>query len=500
MDVKFIQMKNKKKMIIWGASGLSHDASISVIKNGEIVFASSSERYSRIKNDKNFNQELIDDCLSFGHPDIICWYENPNYKFLRKLLVDKRWSRYNPNQVFKKYGINANLTYVDHHESHLCASLYTCPREKCENSLGIVVDSVGEFKTLSVWDIKEFKYECIYSKTYPNSLGLFYSSITDMIGLKAQEEEYIMMGMAAYGTKASDKYYNFFRNNFFDENDDLVVDLRKGCRRLFSEYELEFEKFEIAKAAQEIYEEIITNIVKKYLTITGNNNLIMSGGCALNCTANSKLLSLVDDMWIFPNPGDSGSSLGAALAYYGKRIILENMYFGKNANTNVDINDVVNHLSEHKIAGVIYGRSEFGPRAFGHRSILADPRVENIKDIVNTVKGREKFRPFAPMILENHFNDIFDNRTNSNVYPYMQYTFKCKYPEKYPGIVHVDGTSRVQTVNNHFPFAYELLMKWYDLTGCPMLLNTSLNVKGFPLLNGTADMKEFEESPIKIYE
>jgi carbamoyltransferase len=489
----------KNNQLIWGASGLSHDSSISIIKNGEIVFASSSERYSRIKNDKDFHQDLIADCLEYGMPDIICWYENPNKKFLRKLIIDRRWSRYHPKKIFKSYGIQCDIINVDHHISHLCASLYTSPWESTDSTLGIVVDSVGEFKTLSVWDINEGKYKCIHSNTYPNSLGLFYSSITDLLGLKAQEEEYIMMGMSAYGTDGSKKYYEFFKQNLFDSNNNLVVDLRRGCRSIFSKEEVEKNKFEIAKAAQEIYEDVIIDVVKKYINKTKYKKVIMSGGCALNCTANSKILSLVDDMWIFPNPGDSGSSLGAALAYYGNNIQLENMYLGKDSNSDIDVSDLVNHIKNHKMVGVIYGKAEFGPRAFGHRSILADPRIHDIKDIVNEVKGREKFRPFAPMILEEDFNEYFYNIGKSTSYPYMQYTFKCKFPEKYPGVIHIDGTSRVQTVNYKNKFVYEILQKWKSETGCPMLLNTSLNIKGKPLLNTNKDSAEFKYLNLKIY-
>jgi carbamoyltransferase len=489
----------KNNQIIWGASGLSHDASISVIKNGKIMFASSSERYSRIKNDKNFNPEMIQDCLEFGMPNIICWYENPTIKFLRKLLIDHRWSRYDVGEVFSSCGINCKILYIDHHISHLCAGLYTCPWDSYNQTLGVVVDSVGEFKTLSVWDINEGKYKCIHSNLYPNSLGLFYSSITDLLGLKAQEEEYIMMGMAAYGNEYSKKYYDFFKQNFFDSENNLIVDLRRGCRSIFFKEEIEKNRFQIAKAAQEIYEDVITNILRKYINKTGHKKLIMSGGCALNCTANSKILSLVDDMWIFPNPGDSGSSLGSALAYYGNNIELENMYLGKDAKSEIDVGDLVNHIKEHKMAGVIYGKAEFGPRAFGHRSILADPRIHDIKDIVNEVKGREKFRPFAPMILEEDFNEYFYNIGKSTSYPYMQYTFKCKFPEKYPGIIHIDGTSRVQTVNYKNKFIYEILKKWKYETGCPMLLNTSLNIKGKPLLNTDNDSVEFKNLNIKIY-
>jgi len=488
-------MENK---IIWGASGLSHDAALSVIKDGKLVFASSSERYSRVKNDLNFDPLLIRDALEFGKPDVIVWYEKPFKKFLRRLVVDKLWQPYSVKDVFKKHEVQAPIQYVDHHLSHLCASLYTAPFNT-DKTLGLVVDSVGEFDTLTVWDIDNGKYKCIDKRKYPNSLGLFYSSITDLLGLKAQEEEYIMMGMAAYGTNNYKKYYNFFLENLFDNDCNLVIDLRRGCRGLLTKEEVEANKFDIALAAQKIYEDIVVDITKEYLAKTGYKKLILSGGCALNCTANTFLLELVDDMWIFPNPGDSGSAVGAALAYYNQPVEMRNLYLGHDAQSSVDIDELVNYLDTNKMAGVIYGKAEFGPRALGHRSILADPRVHNIKDIVNEVKGREKFRPFAPIVLKEHFNEIFYNKGTSDSYPYMQYTHMCKRPDVYPGIVHVDGSSRVQTVDVNTPFIHQVLKKWYDKTGCPILLNTSLNIKGRPLLNSREDIKEFGHTKLKIF-
>lgn len=494
-----------KSQIIWGASGLSHDAAISVLKDGEIVFASSSERYSRIKNDKNFHSALVLDCLQYGQPDVVVWYESPLKKFLRRLVIDKRWQYYSVKNVFAQFGIKAPVKYVDHHISHLCGSLYTAPWENVNNTLGLVVDSVGEFKTLSVWDIKDRNnYKCIHSQYYPNSLGLFYSSITDMLGLKAQEEEYIMMGMASYGDSSESegmRFYNYFFETLFDSKGNLIVDLRRGCRGLVADM-VNGEGgnlFDIAWAAQKTYETIILHKVQKYLLKTGYKKLVMSGGCALNCTANTHIHRLVDDMWIFPNPGDAGSSLGAALSYYGNSVKLKNMCLGHDAGSNIDTDELVNYINTNKIVGVIHGRAEFGPRAFGHRSILADPRVPNIKDIVNEVKGREKFRPFAPMVLQEHFNDIFEGVNSNTYYPYMQFTFNCKKPELYPGIIHVDNSSRVQTVNSDQPFVYEVLQKWYKLTGCPVLLNTSLNVKGKPLLNDISDISEFSHKLLKIY-
>jgi len=488
----------RKQQVIWGASGLSHDAALAVISNGKLVFASSSERYSRIKNDPNFNIELIADALQYGEPDVIVWYEKPFKKFVRRLVVDKLWEPYSVARTFEMYGVKAPIQYVDHHVSHLCASLYTAPFNT-DKTLGLVVDSVGEFKTLSVWDIDNGKYKCIHSRNYPNSLGLFYSSITQLLGLKPQEEEYIMMGMAAFGTSNWQKYYKFFLENLFDEDCNLVLDLRRGCRGLIPQDEIEANKFDIALAAQKIYEDIVVDIATEYLNKTGYKKLVFSGGCALNCTANSFLLELVDEMHIFPNPGDSGSAVGAALAYLNESVEFRNLYLGHDAETNIDIDELVNYLDTNKMAGVIFGKAEFGPRALGHRSILADPRVHNIKDIVNEVKGREKFRPFAPMILKEHFNDNFFNKGKTDSYPYMQFTHICKRPDLYPGIVHVDGSSRIQTVDVDTPFAHQLLTKWYAKTGCPILLNTSLNVKGKPLINSKVQAKEFSHTNLKIF-
>lgn len=476
--------------IIWGISGYSHDAAISVIKNDELVFASSSERFSRIKNDPSFSKELINYALQYGSPDNIVWYENPYKKFLRKLIIDKQII--NP---FLRFNVGGKLSFIDHHKSHLFSSIYTSPFD-VKDCLGVIVDSVGEFKSLTIWDIKDLNnFKKIYSTDYPNSLGLFYSAITQLLNLKPQEEEYIMMGMAAFGK--SEKYYDFFKKYFF-HNNNIILDLRKGCEGIFTKEEIEANKFDIAFGAQKIFEETVLNIIKKHLAITGYSKIILGGGCALNCSCNSKILELVDNIWVFPNPGDSGASLGAASSMSKQPIQLKNMYLGYDVGSGLGPVKVARAINNLKIVGVVTGKAEFGPRALGNRSILADPRIKDIKDVVNSIKGREAFRPFAPIILKEYFNDYFFNPTTSNWFPYMQYTFKAKYANEFPGIVHVDGTSRVQTVDNSTPFIYKVLKKWYSLTGCPILLNTSLNMKGKPLLNTKNDIKEFENREITI--
>jgi carbamoyltransferase len=200
-----------------------------------------------------------------------------------------------------------------------------------------------------------------------------------------------------------------------------------------------------------------------------------------------------------PNPGDAGSSLGAAAALYGSHLNWRGPYLGTDIGGPWPRHDILNKLKKEKIVAVASGRAEYGPRALGNRSILADPRDPNIKNKVNEIKQREKFRPFAPVVLEHFANEWFDMPTRST--PYMQYAVRCKYPEKIPSVVHVDGTSRVQTVNEYdHPELHMLLRQWYWETGVPILLNTSLNIKGQPLLNDQNDIIEWQNRyNIKIY-
>jgi carbamoyltransferase len=191
-----------------------------------------------------------------------------------------------------------------------------------------------------------------------------------------------------------------------------------------------------------------------------------------------------------PNPGDSGSSLGAAAALYGKHLDWQTPYLGYDLGGEYPVSKIIKGLADNKIVAVASGRAEFGPRALGNRSILADPRDPEIKNKVNLIKKRESFRPFAPVVMEEHASKWFDINFSS---PYMQYAVKCLKPDIIPSVVHADGTSRVQTINkNQHPGLYEVLKQWFDLTGVPVLLNTSLNVKGQPLINDEKDILEWE--------
>jgi carbamoyltransferase len=216
------------------------------------------------------------------------------------------------------------------------------------------------------------------------------------------------------------------------------------------------------------------------------------GGVALNCLANRNLGEYFENIWIMPNPGDAGSSLGAAALQYGRRLNWRNAYLGHCIPGPYPVTPVLDSLLSDRICGVASGRAEFGPRALGNRSLLADPRGPHIKDRVNEIKRRQKFRPFAPVILEEMADQYFDFRSGWSNSRYMQSVAQCRFPSRFPAICHYDGTSRVQTVPKDGSGIRELLEKWFMLTDCPMLLNTSLNIKGEPMVNDRADADRFE--------
>ena len=221
-------------------------------------------------------------------------------------------------------------------------------------------------------------------------------------------------------------------------------------------------------------------------------NLVYMGGVALNCLANRNLGKYFENIWIMPNPGDAGSSLGAAALAYGGRLNWRNAYLGNNIPGDYPVNQLLDILLDSKIAGVASGRAEFGPRALGNRSLLADPRGTEIKDRVNEIKRRQKFRPFAPVILEELADQYFDAPCGWSDSRYMQLVGQCRRPDLFPAIVHVDGTSRIQTVPRDGSGIRTLLEKWFVMTDCPMLLNTSLNIRGEPMVNDRADADRFE--------
>jgi carbamoyltransferase len=470
-------------MIEWGISAGTHDAALTVVSGSEILFASHAERYSGKKNDKDLNPELITAALRYGKPSKVHWYENPRNRAWRKFLTGQGLQRIDITAYLKQYDINAIIEYANHHESHASAGFYT---SKFHNATALVIDAIGEFDTASIWLCDNNKMKKKWSLDYPKSLGLFYSAITHRVGLKPNEDEYILMGMAAYGDPS--KYYWQMRELYETEN------LHRGCKWWLPDAGMnESDYYDFAATAQKIYEEEFEKLLYRAKKMNpSQDNLVLSGGCALNCSANHIAKKYFDQVWIIPNPGDAGSSLGAIAANTRRRLNWSGPYLGENIDNEYPVEKLLTSLLESGIVGVANGRAEFGPRAFGNRSLLADPTRPEIKDRVNEIKRRQKFRPFAPIILEQYANEYFKMPVESS--PYMQFTSRCKYPEQFPAIIHVDGTSRVQTVNKEqHAGMFELLTKWYERTGCPMLLNTSLNVKGFPMVNDWKDAKMFQE-------
>jgi carbamoyltransferase len=470
-------------MIILGINETSHDASVSLIKDGDILFAGHAERYSKQKNDWYVNDQLIHDAISYGFPDKIAYYEKPLLKASRLLLKGGQgdWSpKYKIKNMFNKH---VPVKYFKHHYSHACAGYYT---SKFTDAVIVVLDSIGEYNTGTIWVGEGSKIKLKYKQNYPISFGLFYSAFTQLIGLIPNQEEYIMMGMAAYGD--SEKYLKKV-NEYFPSITKQKYNFHKGITDWG--WITEQDKFDIAAAVQRVYQSRLIEFMVMAKKITNKENLVFMGGCALNCSANTQLWNIFKDIWIMPNPGDAGSSLGAAAALYGKHLNWNNPYLGYDLRGEYPVNEIVNGLIKNKIVAVANGRAEFGPRALGNRSIFADPRDLDIKDKVNLIKQRETFRPFAPVVLEEFANEWFDM---SFISPYMQYAVNCKKPDLIPAVVHADGTSRVQTVSqNQHPGLHMVLRKWYWETGIPVLLNTSLNIKGQPLLNDILDITNWEK-------
>ena len=436
-------------MRIVGISEGMHDAALSVIDDTEIIYASHSERYSRVKNDKWVHNSQ---CKLTKDADTIAYYEKPFWKNTRRLYSGRSWKK-----TTTEYDISFR-----HHESHAAAGYYTAPFDDCNI---LVIDAIGEWDTVSIWEGKDNELKKIKSWKYPYSLGLLYSAITQRIGLKPQEDEYITMGMAAYGHRTYNLEELLWQNNQW------------GVGNLLPNAENE----DLALSIQILYEKKFLELVR----MCPKKNLILMGGCALNCLANSKIYG--KNIWIMPSPGDAGSSLGAAALVQKKKLNWKHPYLGYNIQGQVNPKEVVKELLKNKVCGIANGRAEFGPRALGNRSLLGDPRYD-IKDTVNNIKQRQKFRPFAPAILEEYAKKYFRGPMNR----YMQFVAKAKHD--YKSVTHVDGTARVQLVEkDNVSVLRPILEEWYEKTGVPMLLNTSLNIKGKPIVNDKKDAKRFME-------
>jgi carbamoyltransferase len=494
-------------MNILGISAGFHDAAATVInRSGDILFAGHAERYSKRKNDADFDSAFVRELERYNPIDTVAYYERPWAKQLRQLYAGQgvEWNKLRLKSVVHQQIGYANWQDVqhyhsyNHHLSHAAGGFQTSPFDR---ATVVVIDAIGEWDTITIWGAEydgkgRARYRRLWGQRYPHSLGLFYSAITKRVGLHPLDEEYITMGMSAYG----DDHYNrvmeavlirdpyeieFGQNLHAGVSDDFMGGLSNE---------------DIAASAQRLLERLIGNIMRRARDFDWSTNLVYQGGVALNCLANRKLGEYFDNIWIMPCPGDAGSSLGAAALAYGQRVNWTTAFLGHNIPGWYPVNAAVGDLLRDGIVGVASGRAEFGPRALGNRSLLADPRGADIKDRVNEIKRRQKFRPFAPVVLAELADDYFDMQPGWHTHNYMQSVARCRQPDVYPAICHVDGTSRVQTVEKDGSGIRQLLEYWYSITGCPMLLNTSLNIRGEPMVNDRADADRFETLyGVKVY-
>ncbi len=485
-------------MITWGVSAASHDAAVAVFDDNKLVFASHSERFSKKKNDGDLHPDLIKYALEFGRPGHICYYEKPLVKATRQLYAGQQaFPLLNVKDYIQYYCpidiSETRITNSGHHRSHAAAGYFT---SGFDNAVVIVLDAIGEWDTGTIWEGNGTKLKKRWSMRYPHSVGLWYSAMTQRCGFKPNEEEYIMMGMAASGDPR--KYYDLIREELFDwriEESGPVIKCAVNMHRGIKWWREDIKDVKnLAAAAQKIYEDLLTDIVYWTYTKLKSKNLILMGGCALNCVANGVIANkgLYDKIWIMPNPGDAGSSVGAVLSVWNKHIEYPGAFLGYNIKGEYPVQTALQELLKGNVVAVANGPAEFGPRALGNRSLLIDPRLSDSKERMNKFKKREPFRPFAPAILAEHVNNYFEMPYVTS--PYMQYTAQCKTPDYVPGAVHIDGSSRVQTVTTQdSPGFRALLEAWYSATGCPILLNTSMNIKGQPLVNDEFDAAAFSK-------
>lgn len=484
-----------------GISTGFHDAGLSVIDDsGNILFAGHSERYSMKKHDSELCYGIVDDARNYINNDFeVHYYERPLVKAIRQFRAGQKLGPFNVTNIIGEHLLSAlevphkkkgRIKTHNHHLCHAAAGFQTSPYQ---DATVVVIDAIGELDTVTIWSAKydkkgKAKYKKLWGRRYPDSIGLFYSAMTHRVGLRPLDEEYILMGMAAYGQP----HYKGYMKELFSNFDDIIVkdNMHVGVEMNFLEGA---DHMDIASSAQFTVEQLIENVMKKAVELGSSDNLVYGGGVALNCLANRLLGKYYENIWIMPNPGDAGNSLGAAALGYGKKINWTDCFLGFDIEGDYPVDNIIKELYSNKIVGVASGRAEFGPRALGNRSLLADPRGNEIKDKVNEIKRRQKFRPFAPVILEEHVNDYFVMPTGFDTSRYMQCIATCKHSDLFPAIVHADGTSRVQTVPNDGSGIRKLLEAWYEKTGCPMLLNTSLNIRGEPMVNNRDDADRFEQ-------
>ncbi|MBD3379553.1 MAG: hypothetical protein GF408_03720 [Candidatus Omnitrophica bacterium] len=537
-------------MNLLGISCFYHDSAASLLKDGKIAAAVQEERFSREKNTSAFPINAVNYCvqaggISFEDLDAVVFHEKPFLKFARVVSEHIRSYPFSftnfmrtmphwlsdrlslPIILEKEIGYTGKIFFVKHHLSHAAAAFLASPFDEAAI---MTVDGVGEWATATVGKGAGGKVEIFGELRYPDSLGLLYTAVTSYLGFEANGGEGKVMGLAGYGEPVYlDKFREIVKiaedgsfkldESYFGFNRASRMFSRKFLRTFGParrrEREIEKRHEDIAASLQIFLEEVLLKMAVFVRNKTGCRRLCAAGGVFLNCVANARILAEAgfEDIFVQPASGDSGGALGAALyadnVLYGepRRYEMEHAYLGPEFSRSEIYRALVNNdiayeelpeeeiirrtaaaLSEGKIAGWFRGRTELGPRALGNRSILADPTDPAMKDILNRkIKHREPFRPFAPSVLEEEAEDYFELKVRS---PFMLLAPRVKKEKKntIPAVTHVDGTARVQTVSRRTnPSYWRLIDRFRSVKGVPMLLNTSFNLRGEPIVNSPHD-------------
>ena len=502
-----------------GFSEHYHDSGFAIInEDGVVEFATHGERYSKKKNDP-----LIPDILwdMVSDDDHVSFYEDHTVKFDMRGGVgvkgDTSHLEKRPDtaeETFSRLVIPESIVYdVNHmhHESHCASAFYTRPWDSSEDTVLVSIDGVGELQTATIMD---HNFNLIKEWHYPKSVGLVYTTVTKFLGLRPLEDEYVVMGLSAYHETDEESWaITQWLIDWYENLEDIAPELAEGIavgdietsqreqdRVLFRE-ELRqkitsVEDKVAARATQDFADYAIMSIMREAAKY--GKKLCYSGGCAQNVVINSRLFELFDEVHIAVSPTDAGSGLGTAARSWakatGKNKLIWSPYAGYDITTPINPSAVVDHLLEHRYCGIANGRAEFGPRALGNRSLIADVRYD-VQDTVNTIKRRQKYRPFAPAILEEYAEEYFDGPMNEH----MQFTSWAKHD--YAPVTHVDGSARVQIVRKDCESVFrKVIEEYYDRTGVPMLLNTSLNIRGRPMVNDEHDAELWQQKyDVKVF-
>ncbi|MDP2886397.1 MAG: carbamoyltransferase [Ignavibacteria bacterium] len=533
-------------MNILGISCFYHDAAAAIIRDGQIVAAAQEERFTRLKHDAEFPVHAINYCLrqagiSVGELDYVGFYDKPFIKFERLLytylatfpkslpsflkampvwLKDKLWI---PQLIRNELDYDGPILFSEHHQSHAASAFLVSPFQEAAI---LTIDGVGEWETTTYGVGEGTTIRLLKRIHFPHSLGLLYSAFTYYLGFKVNSAEYKVMGLAPYGEPA---YYDVIMNELIRPKEDGSYKMNMkyfgydygltmtsgNFDRLFGrprrEPESAMDQFhkDMAASIQKVTDELMVRIANHMYEETKMKNLCLAGGVALNCVANSKILERTpfEDIFIQPAAGDAGGAVGVAYHIYNSLLKKERTFVWHDAFLGPEFseNEIQEYLdglgienvhyereellreaarliAEQRVVGWFQGRMEFGPRALGNRSILADARNPENQSRVNLkIKFRESFRPFAPAVLLERSSEYFDLDRPS---PYMLLTAQVREEKRHiPSVTHVDGSARLQTVaREENPMFYDLIREFERQTGCPVLINTSFNVRGEPIV------------------